>query len=141
MDPARWNPAVSTPPWYVGLLVAAGLIAAEVGVVQLLRDPPPHTEVSEGAAVLEKAVSLVPKSKRQRVTGAAAALRDAKIPLFARLEFVRLGGGVAVAVFFGGIPGTVRAEEVEPEQERRVHSPPSRPPGACNAPGGSRSGS
>lgn len=43
MNPARWNPAVSTPPWYVGLLVAAGLIAAEVGVVQLLRDPPPHS--------------------------------------------------------------------------------------------------
>ncbi len=43
MNPARWNPAVSTPPWYVGLLVAAGLIAAEVGVVRLLRDPPPHS--------------------------------------------------------------------------------------------------
>ncbi|MFL0289636.1 histidine kinase [Mycobacterium sp. SMC-18] len=43
MNPARWNPAVSTPPWYIGLLVAAGLIAAEVGVVQLLRDPPPHS--------------------------------------------------------------------------------------------------
>ncbi|SHU19626.1 histidine kinase,GAF domain-containing protein [Mycobacteroides abscessus subsp. abscessus] len=43
MNPARWNPAVSTPPWYVGLLVSAGLIAAEVGVVQLLRDPPPHS--------------------------------------------------------------------------------------------------
>jgi signal transduction histidine kinase len=43
MNPARWNPAVSTPPWYVGLLVATGLIAAEVGVVRLLRDPPPHS--------------------------------------------------------------------------------------------------
>lgn len=43
MNPARWNPAVSTPPWYVGLLVAAGLIAAEVAVVRLLRDPPPHS--------------------------------------------------------------------------------------------------
>lgn len=43
MNPARWNPAVSTPPWYIGLLVAAGLIAAEVGVVRLLRDPPPHS--------------------------------------------------------------------------------------------------
>lgn len=43
MNPARWNPAVSTPPWYVGLLVAAGLIAGEVAVVRLLRDPPPHS--------------------------------------------------------------------------------------------------
>ena len=43
MNPARWNPAVSTPPWYIGLLVAAGLIAGEVGVVRLLRDPPPHS--------------------------------------------------------------------------------------------------
>ncbi len=42
MNPARWNPAVSTPPWYVGLLVAAGLITAEVAVVRLLRDPAPH---------------------------------------------------------------------------------------------------
>ncbi|MHA7664353.1 GAF domain-containing sensor histidine kinase [Mycolicibacterium sp. HS_4_1] len=42
MNPARWNPAVSTPPWYVGLLVAAGLITAEVAVVRVLRDPPPH---------------------------------------------------------------------------------------------------
>ena len=33
MNPARWNPAVSTPPWYIGLLVAAGLIAGEVAVV------------------------------------------------------------------------------------------------------------
>ena len=30
MNPARWNPAVSTPPWYIGLLVAAGLIAGDV---------------------------------------------------------------------------------------------------------------
>ncbi len=43
MNRARWNPAFSTPPWWAGLLVAAGLIAAEVGVVQLLRDPPPHS--------------------------------------------------------------------------------------------------
>ncbi|MBN9633683.1 MAG: GAF domain-containing protein, partial [Actinobacteria bacterium] len=42
MNPARWSPAVSTPPWYVGLLVAAGLITAEVAVVRVLRDPPPH---------------------------------------------------------------------------------------------------
>lgn len=42
MNPARWNPTASTPPWYVGLLVAAGLITAEVAVVRVLRDAPPH---------------------------------------------------------------------------------------------------
>ncbi|MUL48743.1 sensor histidine kinase [Mycobacterium sp. CBMA293] len=43
MSPARWNPGISTPPWYVGIVVAAGLIAAEIAVVRLLHDPPPHS--------------------------------------------------------------------------------------------------
>jgi signal transduction histidine kinase len=43
MHPARWNLGVSTPPWYVGVLVAAGLIIAESVAVRLLPRVAPHS--------------------------------------------------------------------------------------------------
>src|SRR5690349_10292574 len=55
-------------------------IAAGQGLEDLAND------LREGAAILKKAGPLVPSAVRQRVTGAAAALVDAKIPLFARLS-------------------------------------------------------
>ncbi len=55
-------------------------IAAGQGLEDLAND------LREGAAVLEKAIDLVPAEKRVRVRGARAALLDAKIPLFARLS-------------------------------------------------------
>ncbi len=55
-------------------------IAAGQGLEDLAND------LRDGAAILQKASKQVPTSRRQRVSGAAAALLDAKIPLFARLS-------------------------------------------------------
>jgi starch synthase (maltosyl-transferring) len=55
-------------------------IAAGQGLADLTND------LAEGAAILEKALEVVPDDKRSRVGGAAAALLDSQIPLFARLS-------------------------------------------------------
>jgi starch synthase (maltosyl-transferring) len=55
-------------------------IAAGQGLEDLAND------LAEGAVILEKALDVVPERLRPRVGGAAAALLDKAIPLFARLS-------------------------------------------------------